>query len=111
MLAQRTQPSRVRRSNLLLSRRIELTSFEMFPCTNCDRGKRKCIRSDRESSDRCSECVLRGLSCNAEGIAVGDWKSLESEEARLRSEEDQALRTIAEATARVFRLKKQQEFL
>ena len=99
MPAQRTQPSKVRKSDQLLARRIERTGFEMFPCSHCERGNKKCVRSDSEGSGRCSECVLRGSRCDVEGSPVGDWKSLEAEEARLRLVEDQALRTIAKATA------------
>jgi hypothetical protein len=99
------------REQSALSAHILVTGFEMFPCSNCERWRTKCVLSDKENSQRCSECVLRGKKCDVEGIPVGDWESLSREESRLRSEEDAALRSMHESLARLERLWKQQEFL
>jgi hypothetical protein len=111
MPVDRTQPGKKRKESEALASRIERTGFEMFPCSNCERGNKKCLVSDKENSGRCSECVLRGAKCDVEGIPVGEWRSLEREEERLRFEKDKALRLMSETTARILRLEKQQEFL
>lgn len=99
------------REQTALAKRIILTGFEMFPCSNCSRNHRLCIASSEEDSSRCAECARRGLKCDIEGIPVGDWESLEREEARLQSERDAAFRLAKESLARVERLEKQQAFL
>jgi hypothetical protein len=94
-----------------LAARILETGFEMFPCSNCERWKTKCVLSDNESSGRCAECVRRGKKCDVKGIPIGDWESLSREEARLKSEEEGALRLMRESLAHIERLRKQQDFL
>jgi hypothetical protein len=107
----RTHPAKKRKESEALASRIERTGFEMFPCSGCERRNTKCVVSDKENSGRCSECVLRGDRCDVEGIPIGEWRSLEREETRLELEKERALQLIAENTARVLRLERQQKFL
>jgi hypothetical protein len=94
MPAVRSQPSKDRKDRGALASRIERTGFEMFPCSGCEKRNLKCIVSDKENSGRCSECVLRGVSCDVEGIPVGEWQSLEREEDRLERESKTASRLL-----------------
>jgi hypothetical protein len=97
--------------------RIVWTSFEMFPCSNCEKNNTKCV-SDKENSSRCSECVLREAKCDVEGILVGEWRSLELKTDRLEREIESAFavlrsaqQTALESAVRIERLKKQERFL
>jgi hypothetical protein len=55
-----------------LALRISRFSFEMFPCLGCKKNNTKCVVLDKENSSCCSECVLRKVKCNAEGILVSE---------------------------------------
>jgi hypothetical protein len=79
MLAVRTQPAKKRKESKALASRIERTGFEMFLCSRYKKRNLKCVVLDKESSGRCSEYVLCGVSCNVEGILVGKWRVLELE--------------------------------
>jgi len=70
MLAVRTQPAKKRKESKALASRIKRTSFEMFLCSRCEKQNLKYIVSDKETSSRCSKCVLCKVSCNVEGILV-----------------------------------------
>jgi hypothetical protein len=70
MLAACTQPTKKRKESEALASRIKCTSFEMFLCSRCKKRNLKCVVLDKESSGRCSECVLRKVSCDVEGILV-----------------------------------------
>jgi hypothetical protein len=107
----RTHPAKKRKESEALASRIERTGFEMFPCSNCERGNKRCLVSDKENSGRCSECVLRGASCDVEGVPVGEWHALEAEEARIKAEKETAFRLVRENMSRIERLEKQQGFL
>ena len=79
------------RERLALAKRIAITGFDMFLCTNCDQNKRTCVVFDCEGSCQCFECVSHNASCNVDKILVGSWRSLASEEIRLKREKDAAL--------------------
>jgi hypothetical protein len=107
----RTTPAHKRKESEALASRIERTGFEMFPCSGCEKRNLKCVVSDKENSGRCSECVLRGAKCDAEGIPVGEWRALELETDRLERESEAAMRAVRENMARLERLEKQKKFL
>jgi hypothetical protein len=111
MLVVRTQPAKKRKESKALASRIKCTGFEMFLCSNCERGNKKCLVSDKENSSRCSECVLRGASCDVKGVLVGKWHTLEAEEARIKAEKETAFRLVCENMSCIERLERQQEFL
>jgi hypothetical protein len=118
MPADRTSFAQNRKERGALASRIDRTGFEMFPCSGCDKRNVKCVVSDKENSGRCSECVLRGVKCDVEGIPVGEWRALEMEEDRLEKESEAASRLLAENlrlaqenSARLARLEKQKKFL
>ena len=90
----RSNPSKTRKGNEALASRIERTGFEMFPCSGCEKRNLKCVVSDKENSNRCSECVLRGASCDVEGIPVGEWRALELETNRLERESRAAIAAV-----------------
>jgi hypothetical protein len=93
----RTHPAKKRKESEALASRIERTGFEMFLCSGCEKRNLKCVVSDKESSSRCSECVLRGVSCDVEGILVGKWRALELETDRLEREKAIAFSQISAA--------------
>jgi hypothetical protein len=114
----RAHPAKKRKESEALASRIERTGFEMFPCSGCEKRNLKCVVSDKESSGRCSECVLRGVSCDVEGIPVGEWRALELETDRLEREKaiafsqiGAAQRLMSENLARLQRLERQEKFL
>jgi hypothetical protein len=72
MLVVRTHLAKKRKESEAFTSRIERTSFEMFLCSRCKKRNLKCVVSDKESFSRCSEYVLCGVSCNVEGILVGE---------------------------------------
>ena len=82
----RTHPSKARKESEALASCIKRTGFEMFLCSRCEKRNLKYVVSDKENSGRCSECVLWGVKCNVKGIPVGEWQSLEREEACLEKE-------------------------
>jgi hypothetical protein len=71
MLAMCTQPAKKRKESKALAFCIKRTSFEMFLCSRYKKQNLKCIVSDKETSGRCSKCVLCKVFCNVEGILVG----------------------------------------
>jgi hypothetical protein len=118
MLVERSSVNKKLKEREALASRIERTGFEMFPCSSCEKGNTKCIVLDKENSSRCSECVLRGAKCDAKGILVGEWRSLELETDCLEREMESAFavlrsaqQTALESAARIERLKKQERFL
>ena len=111
MLVVRTQPAKKRRESKALASRIERTSFEMFLCSNYERGNKKCLVSDKENSAYCSKCVLQGDCCDVESIPVSKWRILEAEEACIKAKKEAAFRLVCENMLRIKRLKRQQEFL
>src|SRR5271165_4095718 len=91
--------------------RIELSGFEMYPCSRCELCKLTCIVLDNEDLKRCSKCACSSGKCNVEGILVSDWISLEREETRLNKEREVAMRAVEENIACVRCLERQQKFL
>jgi hypothetical protein len=51
---------------------IKCTSFEMFPCSACEKNNTKCVVLDKENSSHCSEYVLQEVKCDVEGVLVGE---------------------------------------
>jgi hypothetical protein len=101
-----------------LASRILHTSFEMFPCSNCEKNNTKCVVLDKENSSRCSECVLCKVKCNVKGVLVSKWRFLELETSCLASKKEVAFavlksaqRTALESTAHIEQLEKQERFL
>ena len=111
MLAVRTQPAKKRKESEALASRIKRTSFEMFLCSSYERRNKRCLVSDKENSGRCSECVLRGASCDVEGVLVSEQRVLEAEEACIKAKKETAFRLVCENMSCIERLEKQQEFL
>jgi hypothetical protein len=71
MLTKRSlKKNRLEREALAL--RIKHTSFEMFPCSVCEKNNTKCVVSNKENSSRCSKYVLRKVRCSIKGIPVGE---------------------------------------
>jgi len=91
MLAMRTQPAKKRKESKALASCIKRTSFEMFLCSRCKKRNTKYVVFNKENSGCCSKCVLRGDCCNVKGILVGEWRSLEQEEACLEFKKERAL--------------------
>src|SRR5271169_3325940 len=85
-----TVPKNNKRAREVLADRIDISGFEMFPCSNCKRKQIKCVLSNKENCTCCAKCLRRGAKCDVEGIPIKDWESLELEEARLRCEEEAA---------------------
>src|SRR5271165_4809986 len=91
-----------------LALRIELSSFEMYPCSRCELRKLTCIVLDNEDSKRCSKCAYSSRKCDVEGIPISDWISLEREETCLNKEREAAMRAVEENIAYVRCLERQQ---
>jgi hypothetical protein len=72
MLAKRSPVSKKFYKREALALRISCSGFEMFSCSAYDKNNTKCIVLDKENSSRCSECVLRKVKCNIEGVPVGE---------------------------------------
>lgn len=85
---------------------IDCEGDEMLPCSGCVKYGRSCVVLG-EKSQRCGECVRRGISsCDVRGIPLGNWSALCKEEARLRGEHEAAFAVAMEAMARADRLKR-----
>jgi hypothetical protein len=72
MLAKRSLLSKKYQEREALALRVKRTSFEMFPCSSCEKNNTKCIVLDKENSSCCLEYVLRKVKCNAKGILVSE---------------------------------------
>jgi hypothetical protein len=83
MLVERSLLSKKFCEREALALRISCSGFEMFPCSACEKNNTKCVVLDKENSSRCSKYVLRKVKCDAKGILVSEWRSLEVEEERL----------------------------
>ena len=70
MLVVRTHLAKKRKESKALVSCIKRTSFEMFLCSRCKKQNLKYIVLDKETSSRCSKCVLCNVSCNVKGILV-----------------------------------------
>jgi hypothetical protein len=90
MLVVCTTLAQKRKESKALASRIERTSFEMFPCSGCEKRSLKCVVSDKENSSRCFEYVLCRVSCDVKGIPVSKWRSLEVETDCLEHEKEVA---------------------
>jgi len=82
---------------------------DMIPCSYCEKHDKKCVVA--EESKKCSECVSKGRKCDVVGPSPRDWQSLEAEERRLEEEALRSAARIAEESARLTRLHKQQKQL
>jgi hypothetical protein len=111
MLAERSSVTKKFRERKALALRIKCTSFEMFPCSGCEKNNTKYVVSDKENSGRCSECVLCKARCNVKGILVGKWQSLKAKEGRLEREREAALLFAKQSISCARRLEKQMKFL
>ena len=111
MLVVRIQLVKKRKESKALASYIKRTSFEMFLCSNCKRGNKKCLVSNKENSGYCSECVLQGASCNVKGVLVSKQHALKAKEACLKAEKETAFRLVCENMSHIKCLKRQQEFL
>jgi hypothetical protein len=111
MLVVYTHLAKKRKKSKTLASRIKCTSFEMFLCSNCERGNKRCLVSDKENSSCCFECVLQGASCNVEGVLVSKWRTLEAKEACIKAKKETAFQLVCENMSCIKRLEKQQEFL
>jgi hypothetical protein len=72
MLVERSFVNKKLKERKALVSRIKRTSFEMFPCSSCEKSNTKCVVSDKENSSRCLEYVLRKAKCDAKGILVSE---------------------------------------
>jgi antirestriction protein len=97
MLAERSSFTKKFQEREALASRIERTSFEMFPCSCCEKNNTKCVVSDKENSSRCLKCVLREAKYNVKGILVGKWRSLELETNHLERERQAAFLALKAA--------------
>jgi hypothetical protein len=71
MLAKRlSKRNRLKHKALALC--IKRTSFEMFPCSFCEKNNAKCVVSNKENSDYCSEYVFHKAKCDVKGILVSE---------------------------------------
>ena len=106
---------RKRKEQILLAQAIESSGVEMIPCSRCRLDGYRCVKDlSRSDRSRCSECVRARSSCDAEFPLSedwdrevpreGDWRALDRQEERLRSEEEEAM-------AKILRLRKQQKLL
>jgi hypothetical protein len=71
MLVVHTQPVKKHKESKVLASCIKRTSFEMFLCSNCERGNKKCLVSDKENFGCCFKCVLQRVSYDVKGVLVG----------------------------------------
>jgi len=63
-------PSTLRNDRLADS--IELFGYDVMPCSFCSSRGLRCRMIERSS--KCGECVRRGRSCDATGVAVNSRK-------------------------------------
>jgi hypothetical protein len=106
------------REHEILARRVELPDIEIILCSFCKRHEKKYLVG--EGSTWYSEYVQQGCKYNTEGIPLGDWNSLDREEARLKHKQKLATLEVVAAQqaalariariARIQQLEKQQEF-
>ena len=78
----------------------------------------RCLEKDLEcrvlpNAVRCGECIKSVGSgrCDVYGHSAGDWSRVNSEEERLELEEEKAANAMAEAAARLARLRRQKRVL
>jgi hypothetical protein len=100
----------------VLAYRVELSGLEIIPCSFCKKYKKKYVVA--QNSKKYTEYICRGRKYNTEGIPLGNWASLDREEACLKQEKDLAAAEILAAyqaaalgIACLQYLEKQQEFL
>jgi hypothetical protein len=70
MLVDRNHLSKKRKESKALASCIKRTGFEMFLCSNCERGSKRYLVSNKENSGCCSKYVLQGACCDVKGILV-----------------------------------------
>ena len=67
---------------------MERATLSKRCCVRCTQRKSACLTS--EDSDRCLECVKRGVDCSLAPINVPRWKRLEERRKQLRRELSEA---------------------
>jgi hypothetical protein len=97
-----TVASRKRKERSDLADRIVKFGFEIEPCSNCIRCNRMCVSSN--DSDRCTECVRRGIKYDQGGFDLSGFNAIQKEEERLEHKEEEAM-------AKILRLRKQHKSL
>jgi hypothetical protein len=87
-----TVASRKRKERSDLADCIVKFGFEIEPCSNCVRHNCTCVSSN--DSDRCTECVCRGIKCDQGGFDLSGFNTIQREEERLEHEEEEAITKI-----------------
>ena len=92
------------RKNKLSSRFDDEGFHSPFPCSECVRLRRSCVRI--ESSTRCRGCVRSGVSCKMPPATFSDaeWRRLVESQNKIKEEEELLL-------AKLLRLRKQDKLL
>jgi hypothetical protein len=95
------------KQRVALAETINSYGSPAMPCSNCVRYHRNCVVLN-EKSQRCGECVRRGVKCDALQTSVDDLQSLRMEEDRLKFERDMAFEAAMAGLARVRELELRQ---
>ncbi|KAK0101600.1 hypothetical protein ONS95_008629 [Cadophora gregata] len=95
------------KQRIALAETINSYGSPSMPCSNCIRYHRNCVVLN-EKSQRCGECVRRGVKCDALQVSIDDLQSLRMEEDRLKFERDMAFEAAMAGLARVRELEQRQ---
>ncbi|CAG8971363.1 hypothetical protein HYALB_00006912 [Hymenoscyphus albidus] len=98
------------KQRILLFEAIQSYGSKIMPCSNCRRYNRKCFVLNNKSQ-KCGECVRRGVRCDALQSANDDLQSIRLEEERLKFERDMAFEAAMAGLARVRELEQRQQEL
>ena len=79
-----------------------------MPCSSCFKAQRVCRMSG--DSSRCLECVKRGRSCDGSSVASSLSRNVAAQE-KISKDIEEAELKLAEALARLTRLRKQRQLL
>jgi hypothetical protein len=105
-------PSKVTKykQRVALAETINSYGSPAMACSNCGRYHRNCVVLN-EKSQRCGECVRRGVRCDVLQTSVDDLQNLRLEEERLKFERDMAFEAAMAGLARVRELEARQQEL
>jgi len=98
------------KQRIILSETIRSYGSPSMPCSNCVRYQRRCVVLQHKSQ-RCGECVRRGVRCDAFQASVDDLQNLRLEEDRLKYERDTAFEAAMAGLTRVRELELRQQEL